>query len=210
MSIIGTPVVQASSTAASNFPPKPANWSIYPGKLFLAIANQPGSDSNRPATGRGMTQLEIAMCEMWAWEDVLASLASKFSVCNWGDRPPFGLERPWNQLASAYYLQMENAGQTVDGRISPIWAAWIKMVQEQMDMFLSGDRTLMDGCTPIRFDPSQIGTLKIGIAGAPLTIFAREDDVVLDGMHVGGSLQEIQRLHGRYSISYGGQFPVTR
>lgn len=209
MPIIGTPVAQPPA-ASGGFPSKPAHWAIYPGKLFLAISNTPGSDSNRPATGRGMTQLEIAMCEIWAWEDVLSSLASKFAVCAWGESPPFGLERPWNMLASAYYLQMENAGQTVDGRISPIWAAWIKMVNEQMDLILSGDRVLMNGCTPIRPDPTQSGTLKIGIASHGLTIFAGPDDVVLDGTWVGGSLQEIQRLHGRYSISHGNQFPVQR
>lgn len=206
----GTVVVVATSTPATAFPPKPANWAIYPGKMFLVESGTTGSDGNRPATGKQMTQLEISMCEQWAWEDVLVALAGKFDVCDWGIEPPFGLERDWNMLASAYYLQMEHSGTTVDGRVSPVWTAWMSVVREHLAMINASTIVLMDAtCKSIYPDPTRAGTLKIGVAGPTTTIFPWNDDEALDQTFVGGSLQELQRLHGRYSVSYGGQFPVS-
>ena len=199
-----------TSTPTTAFPPKPANWSIYPGKMFLVESGTTGSDGNRPAAGRTMTQLEISLCEQWAWEDCIVALGGKFNVCAWGEQPPFGLERSWSMLASAYYLQMEHAGTTVGGGVSPIWSAWVGAVRDEFAMINDGKRVLMDAtCKAIRPDPTRNGVLKIGVAGPTTTIFVGNDNVAMDGTFVGGSLQEIQRLHGRQSVSYGGQWPVS-
>jgi hypothetical protein len=199
----------ATTTPVTVFPPKPSNWSIFPGKMFLAASAAPGPDS-ASAGNRVMTQIEVSLCELWAWEDVLVALAGKFDVCDWGEDPPFGLERDWNMLASALYLQMANSGMTVEGRVSPVWMAWMDVVRMQMDRINSGVRVLMNStCSVIRPDPVRAGVLKIGIAGRTIPMFAGNDDEAMDDTFVGGSLQEIQRLHGRQSVTYGGRWPVA-
>lgn len=206
----GVVVTTGTTTPSGAFPPKPQHWAILPGKLLLSGIGTAGSDSNRPTTGRVVTQLEIIMSEQWAWEDVLTDLGGTFDVCDWGEKPPYGLERIWSLLASAYLMQMAYDGQTVDGRISPIWSAYIDMARSELDRIKSGAKVLSDAaCKPIYPAPSRVGTLKIGVAGPTSTIFAAKDDEALDLNYIGGSLQEIQRLHGRASVTRGGTFPVS-
>ena len=194
----------------SVIPPKPEGWAIRPGSLLLSrVAKTIGSDADRTAgnTQGQLTQLEVGSAEHQAWIDILDELSGMFDISNWGVDPPCGLERPFQLLASAYFAQMENA-VTGDGKTPMIWEQWIRTAEMLLDQYklCDGEKgrrwlTGSDGM-PIRPSQKRTGTVKIVVSGATdVTIFPGTDTEGAEGYgdYVGGSLQEIQRLHGRRS-----------
>lgn len=198
-------------------PPKPESWAITPGRLFLArVVKKIGSGVDSVAgNAETLTQLELDAAQHLAWEDVLSDLAGIFDPSSWGEDPPVGLERPWQMLASAYYIQMENGVTTVDGRLIDTAGLWIRAVEEMINRFKLPDgdpqkkHMLRQNGTIIRPSPARVGTVDVKVSGGSDVLFTPDNDSAgYGGVFIGGSLQELQRLHGRRSQTAYQNTPV--
>ena len=187
-------------------PPKPPQFSIFPGMRYLISSNQLISEADR-ATGAptGMTESERIACENWAWEMLLMALIARYDVTDWGHDPPWGLERMFDLLASAYYRQMELGIQGVDSKeliAAPL--GWIKQVDRDLSRISDPSD---EGLNLIKSDGSVLRPRTRvnapAVVSFDLNLFPGQDD---EGPvpHVGQSLEELQKLHGRSSRTLGG------
>lgn len=184
-------------------PPKPSHWTIFPGvgklKNCGPIVSEGGLAGAQPGNA-GMMQTEKAKCEMRAWLDILQALAR--SYCDvwtgWGADPPPALEYIWSDLASAYYVIMWNApygAERNEQAMAPF--ALIKSAKRELALYNDPDES---GITLIGADGKPVRTcsetMLPWIASRDLTLFpGMEDEATVNGVAVGGSIEEFQRLH---------------
>lgn len=194
-------------------PPKPQHFAIFPGRSYLKRSPPLGSESSL-STGSPEAQLMTATdkskAEMKAWVRILASLASRYDTSAWGADPPIPLEDMWEMLASAYYRLMElGTHGTERNDLAMVPFAWLKSVSADLGRCADPSD---DGLNFIGSDGSIIrprtNIIAPAVASFDVTLFPGNDDELVAGVALGGSIEEFQKRHGSRSQTYGIASPV--
>ena len=196
---------------------KPQSWVIMPGRGYLKSSNPLVSESligTGSPSAVGMTQTDKARAENRAWFRILMYLVCYYDVSGWGSDPPTDLESEWEMLAAAYYRLMEigalgmQMGQDERRELLAAPMAWIKSVQADLVSIAdtNGDICLIDSSGNALLPIAGLAAPEV--AGFDLTLFPGNDDEYVNGVAIGGSLEEFQKRHGMASLTLGRGSPV--
>ena len=196
----------------ARFPTKPAHWAIVPGQGYL-VNGQVSivSETERNlGTKEGMTDRERIKCENWSWFEILARLANRYDVSGWGEAPPIPLDELWEMLASANFLIMaRGAYGTERTEQLAVPFSWMKWVHVQISRILDSND---EGYNLINFDGTivapRMNVSAPAVASFDLTLYPGNDNEIVDGVAIGGSIESFQKLHGTRSTTNSLRSPV--